>query len=148
MAQAVSSMQQALQSASRETTMVLSNILTFRRQAVLKTLPSSFSVSDKRSLLQSLVDFPLLFKEEKVMQAKRHSETQATKSFQEAAAATFRKRPQPPASSLSVHPANRPSTSGYRPSQRQPALFSKPSRPVSSLAQRGCHTAGPRKSGF
>ncbi|MPC64140.1 hypothetical protein E2C01_058252 [Portunus trituberculatus] len=50
---AVSSMQQAMQSASRETTMVLSNILTFRRQAVLKTLPSSFSVSNKRSLLQS-----------------------------------------------------------------------------------------------
>ena len=44
MAQAVASMQQAMQSSARETTTVLSNLMTFRREAVLKVLPSSFSL--------------------------------------------------------------------------------------------------------
>lgn len=42
--EAVTSMQQAMQSATQETMMVLSNIMMFRRQAVLKILPFSFSV--------------------------------------------------------------------------------------------------------
>ena len=80
-AQAVASMQHAMQSASRETTLVLSNILTFRRQAVLRALPSSFSASDKRFLLQSSVDSPFLFEEDKVAQARKHADTMATWSF-------------------------------------------------------------------
>lgn len=44
--EAVTGMQQAMQSATQETTMVLSNIMMFRRQAVLKILPFSFSVLD------------------------------------------------------------------------------------------------------
>ena len=43
MAQAVSSMQQAMQTAWKGTTTVLANLLTFRRQAVLRNLPSSFN---------------------------------------------------------------------------------------------------------
>lgn len=65
MTQAVASMQQVMQSAPRETTMVLSNVMTFRGEAVLKALPSSFSFSDKSSFLQSLVDSAFLFKEER-----------------------------------------------------------------------------------
>lgn len=150
MAQAVASMQQAMQSATRENTMVLSNIMTFRRQAVLKTLPSSFSVSDKRNLLHSSVDSPFLFVEDKVAQAEKHSDSKATKTFQEVAAAALKKRHHQVESPLRSHPANKPCTSSYRQPQRQISSFKKPSRPTSSnTTQKGRQNmAGPSKSGF
>lgn len=147
MAQAVASMQQAMQSAARETTMILSNLMTFRREAVLKALPSSFSSTDKSSLLQSPVASPFLFKEDKVCQARKHAEFSTTRSFQEAAAAAL-KKPQQSISPLASHPANRPTTSGYRQPQRQ-FPFKKPSRPDSSKpTQKSRNPSGPRKAGF
>ena len=148
MAQAVESMQHAMQSAARETTTVLSNLMTFRREAVLKGLPSSFSSSDKASLLLSSVDSPFLFEEDKVNQARQHADFSTTKSFQEAAAAALRKKPQPAASPLAFPAANRPSTSGYLP-QRQLPSSRRPNRPDPSRpAHKSRGTSGSRRGGF
>lgn len=94
MTQAVSSMQQAMQCASQETTAVLANLLTFRRQAVLRNLHSSFSTSDKRLLMQLPVDSAFLFEEDNVAKARKNANAMSTKVFHEAGAVALKKRPQ------------------------------------------------------
>ncbi|MPC79604.1 hypothetical protein E2C01_074140 [Portunus trituberculatus] len=149
MAQAVSSMQQAMQTASKETTTVLANLLTFRRQAVLRNLPSSFSISDKRILMQSPVDSAFLFKEDKVTQARKNADAFSTKSFHEVAAAALKKRPQQVESPLVRPPATKLFTSGYRQPRRQAYPFMKPERPVlSSHPHKDLNSLAQGKKGF
>ena len=72
--------------------------MTFRREAVLKYTPSSFSSSNKTSLLPSSVASSVLVKEGKVTQARHHADSSSIASFlQEAAVAA---EPQPPSSPL------------------------------------------------
>ena len=51
MTEAVMSMQHAMQSTTRKTATVLSSLMTFRREAVLKVLPAFISLSNKPNLL-------------------------------------------------------------------------------------------------
>ena len=149
MAQAVSSMQQAMQTASKETTTVLANILTFRRQAVLRNLPASFSISDEHILMQSPVDSAFLFEEDNVAQARKNADAFSTKSFHEAAAAALKKRPQQVELPLVRLLAIKPSMSGYRQPQWQAYTFKKPDRPVlSSRPHKGHNTSAQSKKGF
>ena len=149
MTQAVSSMQQAIQCASQETTTVLANLLTFRRQAAMRNLHSSFSTSDKLLLMQSQVNSAFLFEEDNVAKARKNASAMSTKALHEAAAAAFKKRPQQVESPLVTPSASNLSASGYRQAQRPAYSFKKPDRPASSaLPFKKRNTLAPSKKGF
>ena len=149
MAKAVDSMQKAMKDAAKESSLVLSNLMSFRRDTVLRNIPSSFSFSDKMTLRCSSLDAKFLFDERKLSQALENAEKLASRSFQEAAAEALKKKKAPLAASpLLSHPAAKPATSGLPSHSRKPFMKAVPQPPQpgpSRLNHRGRGKSGFRK---
>ena len=149
MAKTVDSMQRAMKDAAKESSLVLSNLVSLRRDTVLRGLPSSFSMADKMALRHSALDSQFLFDEHRLSEVLANAEKVTSRSFQEAAAEALKKKKTSPAiSPLLSHPAAKPSSSGLpgHPKKSFPRMVQKPPQPGPSRpSSRGRGKLGFRK---
>ena len=80
-----------MKDAAKESSLVLANLVSFWRDMVLRSLPSSFLVPDKMILRGFSLDSKFLFDDLKLSQAINNAEKVTWRSFQESAAEALRR---------------------------------------------------------